>query len=256
MATFIPDCEGIYTVGLEVSDGYSTSDLVHCNVLVGDTNRPPVVEARFGGAPPCDGGIVQLNGYGTYDPDSDPLEYQWHFEEVPKGSAITDADLDDPVTEGPTFVADVPGSYTLSLTVTDGIFTEMDEVTFEVVGADANQAPIADAGSYDPIIVNTTCTNDGDSWDCEPCVGHEIEVDGTASFDPEGDFVSYAWTVTGDAFSLDTPGWQTSLAVLPDMEGAIGSGVSYTYEVMLEVSDCVGSTMDVAEFEVICRGSP
>jgi len=60
---------------------------------------------------------VQLDGTGSYDPDGDPLTFRWAFVERPQTSG---AELDDPTSPRPTFVADYPGVYVLELRVEDG----------------------------------------------------------------------------------------------------------------------------------------
>ena len=63
------------------------------------------------------GDTVQLDGSGSGDADGDVLAYTWSFTAVPAGSAAT---LSDIHAVNPTFVADLPGHYTVELTVSDG----------------------------------------------------------------------------------------------------------------------------------------
>jgi len=82
-----------------------------------DYNTPPVADAG------PDQNVAQmtsviLNGSASNDPDGDPLSYSWSFNSCPQGScpAISGAN-----TATPSFVANKVGTYTLSLTVNDGL---------------------------------------------------------------------------------------------------------------------------------------
>jgi hypothetical protein len=62
------------------------------------------------------GTIVQLSGTGSSDPDGNPLTYAWTLTK-PAGSGSS---LSSATVASPTFLADVPGIYTVSLVVSDG----------------------------------------------------------------------------------------------------------------------------------------
>jgi hypothetical protein len=76
-------------------------------------NRPPVANAGPAQSVAA-GATVTLSGSGT-DPDADVLAYAWTFSK-PAGSsaALTNAHV-----ASTTFVADLPGVYTATLTVSD-----------------------------------------------------------------------------------------------------------------------------------------
>ena len=163
VATLVPDVAGTYVVELEVSDGDLTSTATHTLVA----NRPPIVEAGPDRTVSL-GTLVSLSGTAT-DPDDDPLSVSWSFVDKPPTSQ---AELEDTETLTPRFLADVSGTYVLELVVGDGYYTVSDRLTVTV-----NAPPVANAGS------------DGTGH-----VGRPATFDGSGSWDPEGDVLSYQWT--------------------------------------------------------------
>ncbi|MCO4771871.1 MAG: PKD domain-containing protein [Deltaproteobacteria bacterium] len=182
---FIPDVVGLYGITLQVSDGTRVSDLDHVVITVGSSNSCPTADAgadvvALTGVP------VSLDGTGSTDVDVDDdgnpqsLEWQWSFSLIPNGSSLTDTDIFSQGTATPTIIPDAPGTYILQLKVTDGSCTsEPQYVT--VLASNGNGQPVADAG------LSITLT---------PCSPSEVTLDGTASFDPEGQALQYEWVFT------------------------------------------------------------
>ncbi|WP_395340716.1 PKD domain-containing protein [Ningiella sp. W23] len=119
---------------------------------------------------------VRLDGGASIDPDMgpDPLSYSWRLLAVPDGSDLTSDDLSDAELVVSTFWPDVLGAYQVELTVFDGLLTGSAETTIIV----ENQLPLADAG-IDQNVLN----------------GNLIDLDGSASSDPDMDIITYAWTI-------------------------------------------------------------
>ena len=113
--SFWADVPGTFEVQLTVDDGQATdSDIVEITVTA--PNDEPVAYAGADITVNV-GDTVQLNGSGSYDPDNDPLTYQWRFTNRPSGNSSA---LDDPTAAMPRFVASTAGNYTIELVVDDG----------------------------------------------------------------------------------------------------------------------------------------
>lgn len=144
---------------------------------------------------------VQLDGSSSHHPGNTPISSQWAFDSKPEGSSATLTNAD---TSGPTFVADVPGTYVIRLTVTDVTDSDMsgeDTVTIESV----NLVPTADAGN----------DQTGDE-------GETVTLNGSGSSDPDGHSLTYAWTViskpAGSAAGLSNASAQSPTLLL-DADG-------------------------------------
>jgi len=131
-------------------------------------NTPPVANA--GPDMSADVGVlVQLNGTGS-DADGDNLSYSWAFVSRPAGSA---ASLSGANTTSASFTPDVGGQYVVSFTVSDGKDSGSDNCTVSV-----NSPPTANAGA-----------------DQNVTVGEVVQLNGGGSSDPDGNTLTYSWTM-------------------------------------------------------------
>ncbi len=198
--TFTPDQPGIYTFSLVVSDGmeFSAPDTVQVTA-----DFPNVAPTAYSGPDQSvvTGSTVYLDGRGSFDPDGDPLTYQWQIFSSPAGST---ASLNDPSSATPTFVADVVGQYIILLTVNDG---ELDSLPDDVIiiSAIPNAPPVSYAGDDQIVSKNTT-----------------IQLDGQGSSDPNNDTLTYSWTIVskpdGSTSELNDPASPTP-QILSDRVG-------------------------------------
>jgi len=185
MPLFVADVAGDYNVRLVVNDGTVDSPPDDVIVVTAPGNTPPVADAGPDQLAEVNE-VVTLDGSGSFDVDGDTLTYSWGVVSLPTGSA---ASLSDPTTVMPTFTVDVIGDYVFELVVDDGqAASTPDSVTVTT----SNPPPVADAGPDQTV---------------RP--GDLVQLDGSGSSDPNGDPLTYAWSLTsappGSAAALDDP---------------------------------------------------
>ncbi len=166
---------------------------------------------------------VTLDGSGSKDGEGDTLTYNWSFSSRPSGSI---ADLTNETTVAPTFTPDLAGDYVAQLVVDDGNgHTASDTVTIST----QNSPPVANAG-----------------MDQSAIVGDTVYLDGSGSYDADGDSFTYAWSIT------NTPDGGGIPVVIND-ETATPEFVvdrSGRYTVRLTVDDGLLSSSDVVGITV------
>jgi hypothetical protein len=169
--TFIADLAGRYVAQLIVNDGTldSLPDLVQIDTL----NSRPVADAGPDQNAVA-GTLVQLDGSASRDADSDPLTFRWSFTSRPNGSTAVFLDA---TAARPTFIADLGGMYVAQLIVNDGNLDSAPDTTVITVAAN-NRPPTANAGP-DQVAARTAT----------------VRLDGSASSDPDGATLSFAWTL-------------------------------------------------------------
>ena len=208
MPSFIPDLVGTYAIQLIVTDHLGAASLAD-EVVVSTVNTAPVADAGADQFIILLGTVVMLDGSQSFDLDGDPITFLWSLDVKPAGSA---ASLSDPTVEMPTFVADVQGTYVVSLEVTDDFpaTSAPDDVSVSF----NNVAPVADAGNNQMVLVSET-----------------VFLSGSGS-DANGDLLTFSWMITskpaGSTAMLDDSTSQTP-SFLADLEG--------TYTVSLVVND-------------------
>jgi len=181
------------------------------------SNFPPIANA---GLPQTvhAGTSITLDGSGSSDPEGDAITYSWTLTTIPQGSTAT---LEWATTVYPRFSSDVPGTYIATLIVTDSQGNASAPATVTI--STLNSPPVADAGSDQAIIA----------------IGTTVTLNGSNTFDPDGDDISLFWTIVSkpagsmaELDSLITP--QTSF--IADVQG--------TYEIRLYAGDIWAHTSD------------
>lgn len=171
------------TFELIVDDGTNFSDPDSVDIAVVSTNNPPVADAGNDGTVKP-GAVATLDGSRSFDPENDPITYQWA---QVSGTPVT---LSDDSAQKPTFTApDVVGDVLLfQLQLTDGMEASTPSAATDSSLADivavtivANSRPVADAGP-----------------DQTKDEGSVVQLNGAGSSDSDGgDILSFRWSQTG-----------------------------------------------------------
>ncbi|MGD9853038.1 MAG: PKD domain-containing protein [Nitrospirales bacterium] len=169
MPTLAIDVPGMYVVQLIVNDGAvdSAPDTVDITTI----NSPPVAEAGPDQTVFVTQSVI-LNGHQSHDIDGDPLSFQWSFINLPTGST---ASLTNPNTPTPGFQVDLAGTYQVQLIVNDG---HEDSVPSTVLINTQNSKPVSHPGQDQTVSVGTSVT-----------------LDGSGSYDVDGQLLSYNWAL-------------------------------------------------------------
>ncbi len=200
---------------------------------------PPVARAGDDQAVSV-GSTVDLDGSASSDADGEVVAWAWSVLERPDDA---EADLDDPASPTPSLAPDAEGTWLLALVVTDddGLRSAPDVVGIAARAVD--QAPLA------------VLTAEGDIE-----VGAPITLDGSDSSDPDGDPLTYAFSVTlrppGAAAEVEHEADDAPTATLvPDAEGlwiaslvvSDGTHTSRRADVLLDVGPAATNQAPVAD---------
>ena len=170
--TFRADVSGTYVATLIVNDGKLDSVAAATTVTVSSANSDPIANAGANQNVVL-ASTVTLDGTNSTDANRDPLTYRWVMMSKPSTSAAV---LANPTSAKPTFLADVLGTYVITLIVNDGK-VDSTTVATTVTVSSANVAPVANAGANQNVVLGP------------------VTLDGSASSDANGDALTYAWTL-------------------------------------------------------------
>jgi hypothetical protein len=166
------------------------------------------------------GATVALNGSASTPPG---VSFAWSLQSRAKGSAAV---LAGAATATPSFTVDKPGTYVVRLVVSaGGVSSAPDTVTIVT----QNRPPVANAGP--PVAV---------------AVGKKAAPDGSASSDPDGDKLTYAWRLVGappSARGTVDKAEKSKASIVLDRPG--------TYVAEVTVSDGVLSATDTVTLTTI-----
>lgn len=177
-------------------------------VTVSTTNSAPIADAGPDQAVSTVGTTVSLGGQ-SFDPDGDTIVYSWSIKTKPSGSSAV---LSAPDSPNPTFIVDVYGDYVIGLVVSDP-WTSSEPDTMVV--SFANLKPVAIAGTPFSLVL-----------------GSPASLNGSGSYDPNGDLLTYKWSLV-EAPASSTAQLDNSSAVSPSFLPDLGG----TYVVSLIVND-------------------
>ena len=238
MPTHTYTTAGNYEVKLVVDDGTAKSDpsVTSAAISAPPVNLAPVADpgGPYTGEP---GKAVAFDGSASADPNGDPLTYSWDFGDGSTGGTGVN----------PMHTYTASGNYTVTLVVNDGNLDSAPvTTTAEIAVPPANRAPVADAGG--PYSGET---------------GTAIRFDGSASSDPDGDALTYAWNFgDGSSGTGATPTHSYATAGVYEVSLVVSDGVleSAAVTARVEVVDVVaGQPDDGTLYDVncgACHGKP
>ena len=154
-----------------------------------------------------------MDGSASDDPDGTTLTYNWALTIKPQGSTAV---LSNSQTATPSITTDQIGDYLIQLIVSDG---ELPRVADTVVITAFNSPPVANAGADQTVDVQTA-----------------VNLDGSASFDPEGSSVTYNWAITSKPVGSITQQTSTSAA-----SSGFFADVPGDYTIQLTITDALGA---------------
>jgi hypothetical protein len=201
--SFVGGTVGAYVFNLTVNDGKVNSTTSSVTITIVAQSTSPVANAGQD-MHAYVGDDVVLDASGSYDPDNDGITVTWT--QVSGASMV----IHNNTSIQAFFTPTTSGVFEFKVAVSDGQATSSDNVMVTV--DNANQVPIANAGSS---IVAT--------------VGQTITLDGSASYDPDGTPVSYIWS--------QTSGTQVSLSNSNTANPSFEAGQAGVYVFELKVYD-------------------
>jgi hypothetical protein len=227
LTSFVPDLLGTYVVALVVRDDRGAASApAYQTIVVLEDGAPPVADAGPDQAGLVGTEFVLGNAGAAVDELGRPLTFTWALREAPEGSG---AELENTDGLAPSFVADLPGYYEVTLVVANGATVSTPDVAVMTVSNPTNASPVA-------II-------DEDGMTVEDC--SDVALHGDGSYDPDGNALSYQWAVQerpeGSTASVLRQERTATPTFRPDVEGA--------YALSLAVFD--GSEWSITQAEVL-----
>ena len=230
VTSFVPDVLGRYTVALTVGAADQLSDSAYAVVEVVTDGTVPTSDAGPDRVA-LEGAEICLDGANSWDPLGVELSHTWALASRPNDSLLTTTDLDDSGLSEACFVPDASGLFTLGLTVAAGPRVSLPDYV-DVLVQSTNQPPTA----LGEAVTTSSCAY--------------LQFDGSASTDPDGDALTYRWslllTPAGSLAPLGEAAFDDAAAAAPslyaDVEGifivelSVFDGESWSPPSLIEVN--------------------
>ena len=207
---FTADLAGNYVVSLVVNDGKANSTVATVSVTATVANAAPVANAGVNQNVVI-ASTVTLDGTASTDANNDSLSYKWVLQSKPATSSAT---LAAATSAKPTFKADVAGTYLATLVVSDGK-ANSELAAVSILASATNLAPVAKPGVNQSVVTGT-----------------KVSVDASASSDPNGDSITYRWSLL-----FKPAGSTATLSSATTASATFTADLAGTYLVGLTVND-------------------
>lgn len=207
---FTADLAGNYVLSLVVRDGKADSTVATVSVTATVANAAPVANAGVNQNVVI-ASTVTLDGTASTDANNDSLSYKWVLQSKPATSSAT---LAAATSAKPTFKADVAGTYVATLVVSDGKANSV-LAAVSILASAANLAPVAKPGVNQSVVTGT-----------------KVSVDASASSDPNGDSITYRWSLL-----FKPAGSTATLSSATTASATFTADLAGTYLVGLTVND-------------------
>ena len=207
---FTADLAGNYVVSLVVNDGKADSTVATVSVTATVANAAPVANAGVNQNVVI-ASTVTLDGTASTDANNDSLSYKWVLQSKPATSSAT---LTGATSAKPTFKADIAGTYVATLVVSDGK-ANSELAAVSILASATNLAPVAKPGVNQSVVV-----------------GSKVSVDGSASSDPNGDSITYRWSLL-----FKPVGSTATLSSTSSVNATFTADLAGTYLLGLTVND-------------------
>jgi len=217
-SVFVADVAGEYAAILVVNDGKIDSLPENITIVAVPNTGVGTSNLVANGGPNQNVSvktIVNLDGSSSTDSKGRTLSYNWTLIAKPTGS---EAIISSSAGKKATFIADAAGLYSVLFYVGAGNEKSLPVTIFinaSANGVGVNLAPLANAGS-----------------DQSALVGSLITLDGGLSTDPNGDLLSYRWSIDSK------PALSTAILATPTSKiSKFTADAAGTYELGLIVND-------------------
>ena len=207
---FTADLAGNYVVSLVVNDGKANSTVATVSVTATVANAAPVANAGVNQNVVI-ASTVTLDGTASTDANNDSLSYKWVLQSKPATSSAT---LAAATSAKPNFKADVAGTYVATLVVNDGK-ANSELAAVSILASATNLAPVAKPGVNQSVVTGT-----------------KVSVDASASSDPNGDSITYRWSLL-----FKPAGSTATLSSATTASATFTADLAGTYLVGLTVND-------------------
>ena len=207
---FTADFSGNYVVSLVVNDGKADSKVTTVSVTATVANAAPVANAGVNQSVVI-ASTVTLDGTASTDANNDSLSYKWVLQSKPATSSAT---LTGATSAKPTFKADIAGTYVATLVVSDGK-ANSELAAVSILASATNLAPVAKPGVNQSVVV-----------------GSKVSVDASASSDPNGETITYRWSLL-----FKPVGSTATLSSAATVSASFTADLAGTYLLGLTVND-------------------